>query len=80
MTVCLAGCGKIKDISITSCDIVSISPSGLRSLNGVFLVGIHNPVFKFAVSDIQGTVYHKGTALRCRKSLTTSTAFRELRN
>lgn len=63
MTVCLAGCGKIKDISITSCDIVSISPSGLRSLNGVFLVGIHNPVFKFAVSDIQGTVYHKGTAI-----------------
>ncbi len=63
MTVCLAGCGKIKDISITSCDILSISPSGLRSLNGVFLVGIHNPVFKFAVSDIQGTVYHKGTAI-----------------
>lgn len=54
---------KIKDISITSCDIVSISPSGLRSLNGVFLVGIHNPVFKFAVSDIQGTVYHQGTAI-----------------
>ena len=55
-----AGCGKIDDIKIISCDLVSITPQGLKSIGGTVAVGIHNPVFGFSVTDIHGSIYHLG--------------------
>ena len=56
-------CGKIHEIGVNSYDIVSITPSGLRSIDAVIAVGIHNPTFAFKVTDICGTVYHNGSPL-----------------
>lgn len=62
LTLCLTSCGKINEIGITSTSIVSLSPVGLRGMNGVFAVGIHNPTFSFTIRNVQGVVYHKGQA------------------
>lgn len=43
LAVCLTGCSKAKEISVTSCELVSLSPSGLKSIDGTVAVGIHNP-------------------------------------
>ena len=59
----LGGCARPSDIKITSADIVSLSPSGLKSVSGAFSVGIHNPMFKFRVCDVRGKVYHNGKPL-----------------
>lgn len=58
--IVMAGCGKIEEISITSFDIVSFTPAGLRGVNGVVAIGVHNPTFGFKVMDIAGTIYHNG--------------------
>lgn len=63
VALCLGGCAKPSDIKITSADIVSLSPSGLKSVRGSFSIGIHNPTFKFRVCDVKGRVYHKGKPL-----------------
>lgn len=59
--IMLTGCGKAGDIRITSCDLVSVSPQGLKSINGTVAVGIHNPTFAFTVTDIHGAIYHLGS-------------------
>lgn len=61
--VCLAACGKISEISVTSCKLVSLSPSGLRAADGVIAIGIHNPSMTFSITDMQGRLYHKGKAV-----------------
>jgi len=58
--IMVAGCGKVDDIGITSFDIVSFTPAGLRGVNGVVEIGVHNPAFGFKVMDIAGTIYHNG--------------------
>ena len=54
-----AGCNDIKNvnnISIASCGVKYITPTGLRSLSGVLLLEIDNPSFHFTVSDVEGCV------------------------
>ena len=63
VSLLLSSCGKIHEIGVTSYDITSVTPSGLRSVDGVITVGIHNPTFAFTISDIHGTIYHKGNSL-----------------
>ena len=63
LCLCLAGCRDISGIKVTSCKMTSISPSGLRSLDGVVTVGIHNPTTGFQVTQTSGKVYHKGNEL-----------------
>lgn len=63
LALLITSCGKIHEISVNSYDIVSVTPSGFRSVDAVIAVGIHNPAFAFKVSDIHGTVYHNGSAL-----------------
>ena len=60
MTVLLVavGCGKVKDISITSCDLKSISPNGMRAVDVVLAVGVHNPTIAFTLDNVTGTVYN----------------------
>ena len=57
VAVILAGaCAKIKDISVTSCEVRNISPRGLRSVEVLLAVGVHNPSVEFTVSDIEGEI------------------------
>ena len=49
-------CASYKDISVTSCEVASLSPNGLRAVDAVLSVGVHNPTVAFTLSDIAGTV------------------------
>ena len=51
-----AGCNKFKEIEITSFEVESFSPNGMRAVDAVALVGVHNPTVGFTISDLQGTV------------------------
>ena len=54
-----AGCSDIKNInniSLASCGVKYIAPTGLRSMSGVLLLEIDNPSFHFTVSDVEGCV------------------------
>ena len=63
MFLTLAGCGKVKDISVTSVNIESISPQGLKGLNVYLAVGIDNPAFQIGLEDIHGALKHSGKVL-----------------
>ncbi|MBR1871634.1 MAG: hypothetical protein IJ795_00305 [Bacteroidales bacterium] len=51
---------KLKNIKVTSATVESLTPTGLRSLKGTFLLGIDNPAMQFTAEDIYGTIYWKG--------------------
>ena len=44
--LCLSGCGDIRDIEVTSVQIESIAPNGLRGVYVGLAVGIDNPAFQ----------------------------------
>ena len=50
------GCKKVKEISVTSFEIVSVTPSGLTDLDALVKLGIHNPMVPFEVTDATGTL------------------------
>lgn len=50
------GCKKVKEISVTSFEIVSVTPSGLSDLDALIKLGIHNPAVPFEVTDATGTL------------------------
>lgn len=55
--VLLAGCSnKFKEIAVTSFQVESFSPNGLRSVDAIVVVGVHNPTVAFTLSDMKGTV------------------------
>lgn len=56
----LSGCINQKNITVTSFNIDSIKPTGLRSVNGSAKVGVKNAGQEFTVYDITGTVKRKG--------------------
>ena len=59
----MSGCHsieKIKNIKVTSASLQSVTPTGLRSLDVVALLGIDNPAMQFTVEDISGVLYRKG--------------------
>lgn len=51
-----AGCNKIREINVTSFQVESFSPNGLRSVDAVVAIGVHNPTVAFTISDLKGTV------------------------
>ena len=48
----LASCSGVKDIRITSCSIMSLTPNGLKSLGAVLALGIDNPIMAFDIQDL----------------------------
>ena len=52
----LSSCASYKDIRITSFEVVSLTPSGLREVDATLRVGIDNPILSFVVEDIEGTL------------------------
>ncbi len=63
MLLTLGGCGKVKDITVTSVSVESISPQGLKGLNVYLAVGIDNPAFQIGLEDIHGSLKHSGKVL-----------------
>ena len=59
----LTGCGKVKDITVTSVQLESIAPQGLKGVNVYMAVGIDNPAFQISLEDIHGAVKHSGKVL-----------------
>lgn len=59
----LTGCTKsYRDIRVTSCNIVSIAPSGLRAVDAVLSVGVTNPGPEFEISDLDVIIRTDGEA------------------
>lgn len=52
----LTSCASYKDIKVTSVEIVSLSPNGLREVDALLHVGIDNPILSFAVKDVEGVL------------------------
>ncbi len=57
----LTACGsKVKDISVTSFNILSIAPQGLSGITALVEIGIHNPTVGFEVTNLNATIKMKG--------------------
>ena len=58
----LSGCkGRgIKDISVTSVRLVSITPEGFSGVSALIEVGIHNPTIGFEVTNVTGVAKFQG--------------------
>jgi hypothetical protein len=58
----LSGCkGKgIKDISVTSVRLISITPEGFNGVSALIEVGIHNPTIGFEVTNLTGVAKFQG--------------------
>lgn len=63
MTLFLSGCGDIRDLEVTSVEIESVAPNGLRGLNVWLAVGIDNPAFQVGLSEIEGSLKLYGKVL-----------------
>ena len=62
LTVVLAfsGCNDIKQIKVTSFEVVSITPKGFNGIDALVKVGFHNPAMAFELADAVGTAKVKG--------------------
>ena len=63
MAISLTGCGRVKDITVTSVKLESIAPQGLKGVNVYLAVGIDNPAFQIGLEDIHGALKHSGKVL-----------------
>ena len=67
MLVCISavatGCASYKDIRITSYNIESIFPKGLRTVQATFKVGLDNPAPEVTISDVRGVLYRQDKEL-----------------
>ena len=50
----------MKDISVTSFNIVSIAPQGLTGITALVEIGIHNPTVGFEVTNLNAIIKMKG--------------------
>lgn len=53
-------CGKVKDFSINSCSVQSVSLNGLKSLDALVALGVTNPTIRFTIKDLDITVKRDG--------------------
>ena len=59
----IGSCVNVQEIKVTSCSVKSITPSGLRSIQGLLALGIDDPASGFMVSDIRGIVKYKDNVI-----------------
>ncbi len=63
---CLSSCGgikKLEDLKITSANLTSFSPEGMKGLGFTFKVGVDNPGAEVSLSNISGEIKHFGKVL-----------------
>lgn len=63
VALCLSGCGDIRDLEVTSVEVESIIPNGLRGVNVALAVGVDNPAFQVGLSEIEGSLELSGKVL-----------------
>ena len=63
MVLTFSGCKNIKDITVTSVKVESISPQGLKGLNVYLAVGIDNPAMQISFEDVHGVLRHSGKVI-----------------
>lgn len=56
-------CGNIREISVVDYKIESLNPRGLRSVDAVVYLFIHNPSIGFQLSDVQALIKREGVPL-----------------
>ena len=61
MVLLLGSCAKVKQVGVTSFELDSVTPRGLRALTLTMSVGVHNPANEITLSEISGeaVVYGK---------------------
>ncbi|MCQ2141141.1 MAG: hypothetical protein MJY83_02205 [Bacteroidales bacterium] len=60
MAVLCSSCGKVKDFSINSCEVQSVSLNGLKSLDATLALGVTNPTIRFTIKNLGITVKRDG--------------------
>jgi len=61
--VFMTSCNKVKDITVTSVNVESIAPQGLRGIDVHLAVGVDNPAFQVGLEDIAGALKHSGKVI-----------------
>ncbi len=54
---------KMKEIRVSSCSIVSISPRSFRSADALLRIGIDNPSLPFSLDEVEGIIRKDETVL-----------------
>ena len=53
----------VKEIRVTSCSVISITPRSFRSADAVLALGVSNPAFAFTLTDVEGHLRRGETVL-----------------
>lgn len=63
MVLLLGSCAKVKQVGVTSLELDSVTPRGLRALTLTMSVGVHNPVNEITLSEISGEAVLSGKVI-----------------
>ena len=63
MVLILGSCAKVKQLGVTSFELDSITPKGLRALTVKMSVGVHNPANEITLSEISGEAVVSGKVI-----------------
>ena len=63
MVLLLGSCAKVKQVGVTSFELDSITPKGLRALTVKMSVGVHNPSNEITLSEISGEAVVSGKVI-----------------
>ena len=63
MVLILGSCAKVKQVGVTSFELDSITPKGLRALTVKMSVGVHNPANEITLSEISGEAIVSGKVI-----------------
>lgn len=63
MVLLLGSCAKVKQVGVTSFELDSITPKGLRALTVKMSVGVHNPANEITLSEISGEAVVSGKVI-----------------
>ena len=63
MVLLLGSCAKVKQVGVTSFELDSVTPRGLRALTLTRSVGVHNPANEITLSEISGEAVVSGKVI-----------------
>ena len=63
MVLLLGSCVKVKQVGVTSFELDSVTPRGLRALTLTMSVGVHNPAKEITLSEISGEAVVSGKVI-----------------
>ena len=63
MVLLLGSCAKVKQVGVTSFELDSVTPKGLRALTVKMSVGVHNPANEITLSEISGEAVLSGKVI-----------------